>query len=140
MAAILRSHNAFCGSQFFYLGRKKFYKPGAVGVHHYERPTHFRTPSTARRRIPRHYAWVGIDNRPGAIPLHHFDWPTSPLLVFGNEHSGLDSVPEVVDHCQYFVEIPQLGSVRSLNVAVAAGICMYDLCLQKGWLHDAEKG
>ena len=46
------------------------------------------------------------------------------LLCLGQESIGLPK--EVIAKCDKLVHIPQYGSVRSLNVATAAGIAMYD--------------
>lgn len=44
-------------------------------------------------------------------------------FVVGNEVDGVD--PAVVDSCDVCIEIPQLGTKHSLNVAVSAGIAMW---------------
>ena len=44
-------------------------------------------------------------------------------FVVGNEVDGVD--PSVVDRCDVCIEIPQLGTKHSLNVAVSAGIAMW---------------
>lgn len=44
-------------------------------------------------------------------------------FVVGNEVDGVD--PEIVDRCDICLEIPQLGTKHSLNVAVSAGITMW---------------
>ncbi|MDE5594730.1 MAG: TrmH family RNA methyltransferase, partial [Muribaculaceae bacterium] len=44
-------------------------------------------------------------------------------FVVGNEVDGVD--PAVVDNCDICIEIPQLGTKHSLNVAVSAGITMW---------------
>jgi len=46
-------------------------------------------------------------------------------LVVGNEISGVLS--EIVRRADVCVDIPMKGKKQSLNVAVAAGICMYQL-------------
>jgi tRNA G18 (ribose-2'-O)-methylase SpoU len=43
--------------------------------------------------------------------------------VFGQEGPGIS--PRLVEACRKTVAIEQLGSTRSLNVGVAAGIVMY---------------
>jgi len=46
-------------------------------------------------------------------------------LILGNESKG---VSEMLTHaCDYLYKIPMFGQAESLNVAVAAGICLYDL-------------
>ena len=134
ISTIVRSHNAFCGQEIFYIGRRKFNRKGCVGTYLYENITHFPDLEEALASIPSDYTWIGIDNRDGAIPMSDFEWPENPLLVFGHEREGLDFLPELPYHCTSVVMIPQTGSVRSLNVSVAAGITMYDLSNKKGWL------
>ncbi|MBD3261377.1 MAG: rRNA methyltransferase [Candidatus Altiarchaeales archaeon] len=134
IATIVRTHNAFCGQEIFYIGRKRYNRRGCVGTYLYENLHHFPDLDTAKKEIPSDYTWVGIDNRPGSIPLPQFSWPEKPLLIFGHERGGLDFLPELPYHCDSILKIPQLGSVRSLNVSIAAGITMYDLATKKGWL------
>ena len=47
------------------------------------------------------------------------------VLVFGNEVKGVSQ--EVVDCCDGVIEIPQYGTKHSLNIAVSAGIAIWDL-------------
>jgi tRNA G18 (ribose-2'-O)-methylase SpoU len=136
---LLRTHNAFLGSNFYYLGQKRIYTPSTVGTHHYEPIEFVENLENARKVIPPTYTWVGLDNLPGAIPIDSFEWPENPLIVVGSESQGLDFFPEIRYNCQHLVEIPQFGSVRSLNMAVALGIAVYDLCLQQGWLQEQRE-
>lgn len=131
---MIRTHNVFCGQEIFYIGRRSMNRQGCVGTYLYENITHFPDLEAARKEIPPHYTWVGIDNREGAQPLSRYDWPENPLLVFGHEGKGLDFLPELPYLCRDIVFIPQIGSCRSLNVGVASGIIMYDLAAKKGWL------
>ncbi len=138
IATIIRTHNAFCGQEIFYLGRRRFNRRGCVGTYHYENLIHFDTLKEAQEQIPSQYTWVGIDNRPDAVPITSFDWPENPLIIFGHERGGLDFLPELPYTCSSILNIPQLGSTRSLNVGVASGIAMYDLCNKKGWLSNLK--
>lgn len=45
-------------------------------------------------------------------------------LIFGHEVHGV--AQEVLNQCDHFVEIPQLGTKHSLNVAVSAGIVLWE--------------
>lgn len=51
-------------------------------------------------------------------------------IVFGNEVKGVEQ--EVIDLCDGCIEIPQLGTKHSLNIAVSAGIVVWDLFLKLG--------
>jgi tRNA G18 (ribose-2'-O)-methylase SpoU len=46
-------------------------------------------------------------------------------LIIGNEISGVSH--ELLDICDFSIEIPQYGIKQSLNVAVAYGIAVFDL-------------
>jgi tRNA G18 (ribose-2'-O)-methylase SpoU len=46
-------------------------------------------------------------------------------LVVGNEITGVSQ--EVLDMCDYSIEIPQYGIKQSLNVAVAYGIAIFEM-------------
>lgn len=53
------------------------------------------------------------------------DWPARTALVVGNETKGLR--PVVRKHCDALVRIPLAGGLDSLNVAVAAGIALFQV-------------
>ena len=46
-------------------------------------------------------------------------------FVFGNEVYGVDQ--EVIDQCDGVIEIPQAGTKHSLNIAVSAGIVLWEV-------------
>lgn len=58
--------------------------------------------------------------------LRSFDVPEQVALILGNEVEGIG--PEVLAHVDHVLEIPMLGQKKSLNVSVAAGIALYELC------------
>lgn len=49
-------------------------------------------------------------------------------VIFGNEVKGVEQ--QVIDACDGCIEIPQLGTKHSLNIAVSAGIVVWDLLLK----------
>jgi tRNA G18 (ribose-2'-O)-methylase SpoU len=61
----------------------------------------------------------------GALDL--FEWePAFPVVaIFGNEVDGLPA--ELVNRCDTLVRIPMVGTKRSLNVATAGGVVLYEL-------------
>lgn len=50
---------------------------------------------------------------------------TTYAFIFGNEVRGV--AQKVVSNCDLVVEIPQVGSKHSLNIAVSAGIVLWDV-------------
>jgi 23S rRNA (guanosine2251-2'-O)-methyltransferase len=50
---------------------------------------------------------------------------TKYAFVMGNEVDGVDAA--VLEHCHGVIEIPQFGTKHSLNVAVAAGIVLWEM-------------
>jgi 23S rRNA (guanosine2251-2'-O)-methyltransferase len=55
--------------------------------------------------------------------ISKIDFPL--CLIVGNEISGVSQ--ELIDLCDFSIEIPQYGIKQSLNVAVAYGISIFDL-------------
>ena len=68
---------------------------------------------------------AAIETVDDAVDL--FDWtPRFPVLVvFGHEVDGLPA--DIVKRCDTRVRIPMVGAKRSLNVATAGGVVLYEL-------------
>jgi 23S rRNA (guanosine2251-2'-O)-methyltransferase len=55
---------------------------------------------------------------------------TGPLaIVMGGEHKGMRQ--GVMSRCHKLVSLPMYGEVASLNVSVAAGVCLYEVLRQR---------
>lgn len=66
---------------------------------------------------------VGADER-AERTLHEANLPDSIAWVLGAEGEGLRRLTR--ERCDLLVRIPMAGDVGSLNVSVAAGICLYE--------------
>ena len=66
---------------------------------------------------------VGTDER-AEISLHQADIPEAVAWVLGAEAEGMRRLTR--ERCDLLVKIPMLGSVASLNVSVASGICLFE--------------
>jgi 23S rRNA (guanosine2251-2'-O)-methyltransferase len=61
--------------------------------------------------------------------IYDVDLTGHVALVMGAEGSGMRQLTR--KHCDELVHIPMLGAVESLNVSVAAGICLYEAVRQR---------
>jgi len=71
-----------------------------------------------------------IEQAESAIMLNNF-MPSRKqkiAIVFGNEVKGVEQ--SVIDASTDVIEIPQVGTKHSLNIAVSVGIVMWDLYLK----------
>jgi 23S rRNA (guanosine2251-2'-O)-methyltransferase len=66
---------------------------------------------------------VGTDAG-AATDLYAAEWPEAVAWVLGGESGGMRRLTR--ETCDQLVGIPMAGSVQSLNVSVAAGICLYE--------------
>ncbi|MFV8332652.1 RNA methyltransferase [Flavobacterium sp. GSP14] len=73
---------------------------------------------------------LAIEQVESAVFLQNFEIQKGKkyALVFGNEVHGVSQ--EAVALCDGCIEIPQLGTKHSLNIAVSAGIVVWDLFKQ----------
>lgn len=65
----------------------------------------------------------------GAVPLYRADLRPPGLWLFGREGEGI--APELLSAVQTRVAIPQEPAVESLNVGVAAAVCLYEQLRQR---------
>jgi tRNA G18 (ribose-2'-O)-methylase SpoU len=75
----------------------------------------------------RDYEIIGVEQVDNSISLNKFHVNTEMkyALVFGNEVKGIDT--QIIDLCDKFIEIPQIGTKHSLNITVSLGITVWDL-------------
>ena len=68
----------------------------------------------------------GLELTESSIPHFNLKKENFPLaLIIGNEITGVSQ--ELLDLCDFSIEIPQFGIKQSLNVAVAYGISIFEL-------------
>ncbi len=74
------------------------------------------------------YRVLAVEQTTGSILLHQQELRVDERLavVFGNEVEGVNS--DVIALCDGCIEIPQLGMKHSLNVSVAAGMVLWEIC------------
>ena len=117
IGTVLRSANFHGARDFFYYGRRKFDRRGCVGVHNYTKMQFLESPQNILQLKDR-YTLVGLENNiPGTVSIHKFDWNMSkpPCIVVGEECNGITD--DIISMCDVLVEIPNFGSVRSMNAS-----------------------
>lgn len=74
------------------------------------------------------YEVWAVEQVKGSVMLQELDICTDDRLaiVFGNEVDGVQE--DVIALCKGCIEIPQLGMKHSLNISVAAGVVLWELC------------
>ncbi|MDR2533952.1 MAG: RNA methyltransferase [Tannerellaceae bacterium] len=78
----------------------------------------------------RGYTICAVEQAEGSLALS--EWRAEPgrkyAVIFGHEVKGVAN--EVMDMCDICIEIPQFGTKHSLNVAVAAGIVLWQMRIE----------
>jgi len=74
------------------------------------------------------YKIVALEIAEGSTAID--DYNPSPddkiAIILGNEVNGV--MQEILDICDYCLEIPQYGTKHSLNVSVSGGIAIWEIC------------
>jgi 23S rRNA (guanosine2251-2'-O)-methyltransferase len=70
------------------------------------------------------YLIIGATGSAGKT-IYEIDIRFPVVLVMGSEDSGMRR--NTRDHCDELARVPMHGSVESLNLSVAAGICLYEI-------------
>ena len=76
------------------------------------------------------YVTIAVEQVEDSIKLDNFivDKNKRYALVLGNEVKGVSQ--DVVDICNFSLEIPQYGTKHSLNVSVSAGLVIWEFARQ----------
>jgi tRNA (guanosine-2'-O-)-methyltransferase len=75
------------------------------------------------------FALLATRLSPGARPLYEFDLTKKTAFILGNEHRGVSD--EIVSEADALLQIPMMGMIESLNVSVAAAVCLYEALRQR---------
>lgn len=73
--------------------------------------------------------WVVGTDAGATQSIYDVDLRVGVALVLGAEGEGLRRLTR--ERCDYLVRLPMYGAVESLNVSVAAGICLYEALRQR---------
>lgn len=131
IASCIRASNAFVSQTVYIYGNKKWDKRGTVGTHVYENIETIPDFNALQNLFKDFDRIVSIDNVENSKSLIEFEWNFNEktLIVMGQESIGVPG--EILEASTDVVYIPQFGSVRSLNVAQACAIALYDYNAKK---------
>lgn len=123
--SVVRSANFLGAQTIYYYGKRKWDRRASVGTYLYSNVIHLDSFEHVTI-LKSQYKFIALENNitPTTFKMKDFIWPENSLIIIGEESTGIQK--ELLDICDYYVEIPRLGSVRSLNAAVAGSIAMYD--------------
>ncbi len=127
----IRSNNAFLGKAVYICGRRRYDKRSTAGTAHYENIYHADTLKEVIEYVKAlGYFVYAVDNISDYNPINlmSLQLPKKAAFVFGEEGPGLSD--DDISLCDDMLFIGTYGSVRSLNVAVAAGIVHYEYSRQ----------
>lgn len=125
MGTIIRSANALNVRRVHIIGRRQWNKRGAMvtdvymNISYHESVAAFVSQMRNEKK-----ALLAIDIVDSAKPLAGATLPRESVMIFGSEKDGLSE--EMLASADQVIHIEQLGSTRSVNVGVAAGIVMYE--------------
>jgi 23S rRNA (guanosine2251-2'-O)-methyltransferase len=132
IGSIFRTSDAFLVEKIYLCGicaqppDKEIHKT-ALGAEYSINWEYYRTTEEAVIRLKNEgYTIIAIEQVEGSISLPDYIPGVNEkvALVFGNEVKGVQQ--EIVHLCDKTIEIPQFGTKHSFNIAVSAGIVLWE--------------
>ena len=124
IGSIVRTANSFNVKTVHIIGKKKYNRRGAMCTDKYLKIVHHATIEDFLE-TQKDRELVAIENNtPRAKPLNEKIFSKNTTLIFGSENNGITK--ELLDKTNDVRFIESFGSIRSVNVGVAAGIAMYE--------------
>lgn len=126
IASCVRASNAFGVKKIILFGDKRFDQRGDVGTRHYENFSHVATLDELGDCLDDFDEIISLDNCEGSksIHTHVWDYNKKTLIIAGQESVGVPG--PILDISNHILYIKQRGSVRSINVAQAVAVALYD--------------
>ena len=81
------------------------------------------------RELQERDIWLTGTTEDAENSIYEVDFTGGSALVMGSEGEGLRRLTR--ENCDRLVHLPMLGSVESLNVSVASGVCLYEARRQR---------
>jgi tRNA G18 (ribose-2'-O)-methylase SpoU len=136
LGSILRAAEAF-RCELVATNREVVDAAGAMGAEHWQ-PVQWhqdlRALAVSYRSIG--YSLIALEQDTCATPLDSFTFPERVVIMIGAEMFGLSA--DLMREAESTVYIPQAGLVKSLNVAMATSIALYEYGRQH-WMPGFEQ-
>jgi 23S rRNA (guanosine2251-2'-O)-methyltransferase len=86
-----------------------------------------RTTDAVKELKSKGYRIIGVEQAEGSVELQDIiiEKGEKYALIFGHEVNGVDQ--DVLNLCDQCIEIPQFGTKHSFNIAISAGIVLWEL-------------
>lgn len=148
VGTMVRTAHNFGAERVIVFGRRKYDRRSAVGAEYYTPVVKYgglnddlSMDPTAFIEAMDAYDYIPVFVETGGHEVRHVDWSIynehiwtkhgkKPCFVFGNESRGIDNnilATRVRWEDSYCISVPQLGVMRSFNVAACASIVLYDV-------------
>ena len=132
VGSVFRSADAFLIEEIFLCGftgtpPHKEIEKTALGSTQSVKWKHFDTCDVAIENLKAQgYKIAAVEQAEKSLPLNQFEYKGEKLaLIFGNEVYGVEQ--DIINQSDLVLEIPQQGTKHSLNIAVSAGIVLWEL-------------
>jgi tRNA G18 (ribose-2'-O)-methylase SpoU len=133
VGSVFRTADAFLTQKIFLCGitarppHREIQKTALGATESVEWSYYASTVDAVRELKAEGYKIVGIEQTEGSVELQNvvIEKGEKYALVFGHEVNGVGQ--EVIDLCDMCVEIPQFGTKHSFNIAISAGIVLWEM-------------
>lgn len=122
--AIIRTCHNFLVKKIHLIDRGKFYQKATMGSHKFENINHWTANSFVKEFKDRNIVCLERRESLKTKNLYYYNWPSNPILVFGNEKTGVPN--KILNIATDIVSIEQYGINNDFNLATSAGIVIYD--------------
>ncbi len=133
IGSIFRSCDAFLVEKIYLCGicsqppDKEIHKT-ALGAEYSLNWEYFKTTEETLMKLKKEgFTIIAVEQVEESIPLKNYipNEGEKIALIFGNEVKGVQQ--EIMHLCDKTIEIPQFGTKHSFNIAVSAGIVLWEL-------------
>ena len=129
LGTLIRSAEAAGAEAVWIIGRDFYYRPSTKGTDWWLPIVTIDSPAECLQLAESDgFEIVALQQGEGAQPIWEAKWPERPLIVAGNEGDGLPQT--FIDAAALQLELPVVGNIDSLNVAVATSVAMFAF---RGW-------